>query len=257
MNDFKYFISILTSIRDENEYLEEWLNYHIEEMNIDHFYLYDNESAVSIENYLNSINYKYLDKITIIPWRTSAHTQQDTCNHWLKTYSQETKWFICMDIDEFVKIKDNQKQTLKEFLDINSEYVSIKCKWKHYTANGHVNKTNEPVLNRFSVETTWSDWKQGGKYFAQSKYVNNFISYVPQTNLNNKHLDFNSEINSNFFQLNHYYTKSYEEYLQKIKRGSVNPNYMRRYQEFFEINPDMEYLNTGEQTRQTYGSPVR
>ena len=47
-----------------------------------------------------------------------------------------------------------------------------------------------------------------------------------------------------------------KEYLEKIRRGSVNPNFMRRYQEFFEVNPDMEYLNTGEQTRQFYGAPI-
>ena len=253
----KYFLSALTAVRDENEYLEEWLNYHIEEMEFDHFYIYDNESAEPIQEYLEKINYKYLDKVTIIPWVTSEHTQQDTCNHWLKTYGSETKWFICMDIDEFVKIKEGQIQTLKEFLESNSVYSSIKCKWKHYTANGHVEKTDEPVMERFTVETDWSDWKQGGKYFAQSNRVNNFISYVPQVRMNMQTLDFNNQTITDFYQLNHYYTKSYEEYVQKIERGSVNPNYMRRYQEFFEVNPDMEYLNTGEQTRQTYGSPVR
>ena len=51
-----------------------------------------------------------------------------------------------------------------------------------------------------------------------------------------------------------YITKSYEEWVEKISRGSVNPGYMRKYQEFFEINPDMEYLNTGEKTIQTYGA---
>ena len=29
----KYFLSIITAVRDENEYIEEWLNYHIEKMN--------------------------------------------------------------------------------------------------------------------------------------------------------------------------------------------------------------------------------
>ena len=252
----KYFLVALTAIRDENEYLEEWLNYHIEEMGFDHFYIYDNESLEPIQNYLEKIEYKYLDKVTVIPWATSEHTQQDTCNHWLKTYGAETKWFICMDIDEFVKIKEDQTQTLREFLEDNSVYTSIKCKWKHYTANGHVEKTEEPGMERFTVETDWSDWKQGGKYFAQSNRVSHFVSYVPQVRLNMQTLDFNSQLVSDFYQLNHYFTRSYEEYLEKIRRGSVNPNFMRRYQEFFEVNPDMEYLNTGEQTRQFYGAPI-
>ena len=35
----KYFLSVLTAVRDENEYLEEWLNDHIEKMEVDHFYI--------------------------------------------------------------------------------------------------------------------------------------------------------------------------------------------------------------------------
>ena len=221
-----------------------------------HFYIYDNESVEPIQEYLEKINYKYLDKVTIIPWKTSEHTQQDTCNHWLKMYGTETKWFICMDIDEFVKIKEGQTQTLKEFLEDNSAYSSIKCKWKHYTANGHVEKTDEPNKKRFTVETDWSDWKRGGKYFAQSNRVSHFVSYVPQVRLNMQTLDYDSQIVTDFYQLNHYFTRSYEEYLDKIRRGSVNPNFMRRYQEFFEVNPDMAYLNTGEHTAQIYGSSI-
>lgn len=252
----KYFLSILTAVRDENEYLKEWLDYHIS-MGVDHFYIYDNESIAPIYEYLQSIEYEHIDRVTVIPWKTTVYTQQDTCNHWLKTYGEETKWFICMDVDEFVKIKEGQDKTLIEFLNDNSAYSSIKCKWKHFTADGRVEKTDEPVMERFTTETDWSDWKQGGKYFAQSNRVSHFISYVPQVRLNMQTLDFNSQIISDFYQLNHYFTKSYEEYLEKLRRGSVNPNFMRKYQEFFEVNPDMAYLNTGEMTMQMYCPPVQ
>ncbi len=249
--DTKYFLSILTTVRDENEYLVEWLNYHIE-IGVDHFYIYDNESVEPIQTYLENINYEHIDKVTVIPWETTSHTQQDTCNDWLRNYGLETKWFICMDIDEFIKIKENQNKTLIDFLNENTKYSSIKCKWKHYTANGHVEKTSEPVMERFTVETDWHDWKNGGKYFAQSNRTTCFTSYVPQLRLGTKTSD--NEISANFYQLNHYFTKSYEEYVEKIKRGSVNPNLMRRLEEFFEVNPDMEYLNTGEDMVQKYGT---
>ena len=60
-------------------------------------------------------------------------------------------------------------------------------------------------MERFTVETDWSDWKQGGKYFAQSNRVSHFISYVPQVRLNMQTLDFNSQLVSDFYQLNHYF----------------------------------------------------
>ena len=57
-----------------------------------------------------------------------------------------------------------------------------------------------------------------------------------------------------FFQLNHYYTRSYEEWLKKISRGTVVPHAKRKYSEFFELNPDMKYLDTGTEVLQKYGS---
>ena len=249
----KYFLSIITTVRDENDYIEEWISYHVENMGVEHFYIYDNESEISLKEYLERVKFKYLDKITIIEWVTSEHTQQDTCNDWLKNYGSESKWFIVMDVDEFISLKDKSK-TLVEFLEENSDYASIKCLWKHYTANGQEKKTGKAVTERFTQETDWADEKHGGKLFAQSNRISHFISYVPQVRLQTQKLEHDSEKVTNFFQLNHYITKSYEEWVEKINRGSVNPNYFRKYQEFFEINPDMQYLNTGEDYAQGYSS---
>lgn len=249
----KYFLSIVTAVRNENDYIEEWLNYHIEKMGVEHFYIYDNESTVSVKEYLENIHYKHMDKVTVIPWETSKHTQQDTCNDWLQNYGTESKWIICMDVDEFIHIKEENK-TLKEFLEENQDYSSVKCLWKHFTANGQAEKTSLPVMERFTTETNWGEEKHGGKFFAQSNRISQFVNYVPQVRLNSGRLEYDSEKVGEFYQLNHYITKSYEEWVEKIGRGSVNPGYMRKYQEFFEINPDMEYLNTGENTTQTYDS---
>ncbi|MCL2798226.1 MAG: hypothetical protein FWD58_09280, partial [Firmicutes bacterium] len=39
--------------------------------------------------------------------------------------------------------------------------------------------------------------------------------------------------------VDHYYTKSHEEWMEKISRGACDPNYIRRYDEFFQFNPDL------------------
>lgn len=247
----KYFLSIVTAVKNENEYIEEWIDYHVENMGIEHFYIYDNGSDISLKKYLKKKKYKYLDKLTILDWETSNHTQQDTCNDFLKTYANETKWIVCMDVDEFIHVKEDNK-TLIDFLQENDSFSRIKCLWKHFTANGQKEKTSLPVRERFTQETSWKEEKHGGKYFAQTNRISNFISYVPQARLNSMCMEHEDKKTTEFFQLNHYITKSYEEWIEKIARGSVNPGFMRKYKEFFEINPDMAYLNTGENTIQTY-----
>lgn len=48
-----------------------------------------------------------------------------------------------------------------------------------------------------------------------------------------------SFIDANDIKLNHYYTRSLEEWQEKIIRGSCGPYCLRRYDEFFEFNPDL------------------
>ncbi len=253
--DYKYFLSVVTIVRDENPYLEEWIRYHIEEIGVEHFYIYDNESAVPVKDYLESVNFKYLDNCTIIDFPTTEWSQQDSHNQFLNTYGKkETKWFIGIDPDEYVLIKDKSK-TLIEFLKEHSDYSAIKCIWKHYNANGHEKKANEPDMVRFTQETDWDDYKHGGKMFAQSNRISRFGSYIPLIRMESKVAEFeNKELTVDFMQLNHYYTRSYEEWVEKIKRGSSNPNFRRKLSDFFELNPDMKYLDTGEDCEQGYGT---
>ena len=249
---WEYFLSMATVVRDENGYLEEWVRYHIEQVGFEHFYIYDNESSVPVKDYLESVNFKYMDRLTIIPWGTSRATQEDSHNHFLKNYAQGTKWFLAADPDEYVYIKDGSR-TLREFLEANSQYATIKCLWRHFNANGQVSKTAGTDMERFTQETGWEGWKHGGKKFAQSNRVSRFRSYVPVERMGARALGYGDGAAKDFFQLNHYVTRSWEEWQQKIRRGSSNPGYRRKLSMFFELNPDMAYLDTGEDMEQGYG----
>ena len=258
--DYKYFLSMLTIVRDENDYIEEWIRYHIEDLGFDHFYIYDNESAVPVKDYLESTNFKHLEKITFVPWKTSASSQHDSHMDFLKNYRDETKWVFTADPDEYVIIKDKSK-TLKEFLAENGEYSAIECIWHHFNANGQEKKTEGTDIERFTTETDWYYGKDHGKRFAQTNRIKDFINYNATTRFNTAIAGASTDEkelwdkSDSFFQLNHYYTRSYEEWLQKISRGTVVPYSRRKYSEFFELNPDMKYLDTGEDYKQMYGSP--
>lgn len=48
-------IAICLIIKDENQYLEEWLNHH-RKLGIDFFIIYDNNSEVSVSEYIKDNN---------------------------------------------------------------------------------------------------------------------------------------------------------------------------------------------------------
>lgn len=248
---YKYFLSMLTIVRNENDYLEEWIRYHIEELGFEHFYIYDNESSVPVRTYLEENNFKYLDKLTIIDWQTSENSQQDSHNDFLEKYSTETKWVFPADPDEYIVLKEEGK-SLRTFLEENSKYSSVQCLWKCFNANGYTDKNDEPDMVRFTQEVKWNYGVNKGKYFAQSNRINNFTNYVPNPRYDTDTLNFKSDTVKDFFQLNHYYTRSYEEWVEKINRGTCVPYAKRSYSEFFELNPDLKYLDTGEVKFQEY-----
>lgn len=248
--DYKYFLSMVTIVRDENDYLEEWIRYHIEELGFEHFYIYDNESAVPVRKYLEKADFPHLDKVTVINWPTSENSQQDSHNDFLEKYSLETKWFLAADPDEYVVAGS---RTLKEILQENGQYSTIQCLWKCFNANGHRTKSDEPDMLRFTEEAEWDYGVNKGKYFAQSNRVESFRNYIPKARPGTDCLDYRDEKIKDFFRLNHYYTRSFEEWIQKMARGTAVPYARRNFREFFELNPDMACLDTGEDYRQEYG----
>lgn len=246
---YRHFLSMVTVVRDENDYLEEWIRYHIEEMGFEHFYIYDNESSVPVLGYLESVGFVHMDKVTVIPWPTSRNTQQDSHNDFLKRFGKETKWFLAADPDEYVVINDG-KGDLKEFLGRNTQYAVIGCIWHHFNANGQEKKTEGTDMERFTEEVDWDYGKGRGKRFAQSNRIRSMANYVPQPRA---YAEENDNKKKEFFHLNHYYTRSYEEWLQKMARGTAVPYAKRKHSDFFELNPEMAYLETGGDYEQGYG----
>ena len=42
--------------------------------------------------------------------------------------------------------------------------------------------------------------------------------------------------------IGHYVTRSFEEWMEKIKRGSCDPNFRRKFDLYFQYNPELEFL---------------
>lgn len=251
---YKYFLSGVAVVRDENDYLPEWIRYHIEEMGFDHFYIYDNESTVSVQEYLKSINFKYLDHVTVEVFQTTEELQRDAYHKYLIDHKDDSKWIFAFDPDEYVVINDKSK-TLIEWLQENHEFGSVLCQWKHFNANGQVHRTEGTDMERFTHEIEFEKEKYRGKEFAQANRIIGYLIHTPICKSiaipNRSH----SQPVNEFFQLNHYITRSFDEYVErKMKRGTSTPGHTRKYSDFFKLNPDLAYLDDGTDFDQPYGS---
>lgn len=243
----KYNVSICAIFKNEAKYLKEWIEFH-KIIGIDHFYLYNNNSEDDYESVLKS--YIQKGEVTLIPW--SYNQQQIQCyKKCIEDYSHESKWIGFIDIDEFIipKEYDNIYEFLKKY---DNKRGSVALYWKLFGSSGLIDRNvNRLVSEDFTV--CWPKYCINTKCFYNTAFKFNpnskkngtlhHIFYsnwhgidLPPVNCFNK-ITLNNRNKAKMedfpIQINHYFTKSFNEYAEKRAKGDV----------FFKNNPhDIEYF---------------
>ena len=238
----KYYSAICLLIKDENRYLREWIDWHIA-LNFHHIFIFDNGSHDDVNDVVLQCDKSVQDKITVINWRGHHnHIQQDAYNYFMDKYKEDVRWVLCIDSDEFVKFTDKKTTDVNEFLKQYEDYTEIWGYEIEYNADGKEKYEDLPVKQRFTnlVESTsgvyWKNFVQPNRI---SSWTMHYANYDPEKNL----MFIDDERNKDLFVIEHYYTKSWEEWCWKIKeRGGADPNYHKLLAQFFDYNPDMSYL---------------
>ena len=246
--DFKYYCSICLIIRDENEYLKEWLEWHIGQ-GVQHFYIYDHGSLEPVVDFVQALGNEIADKVTVVDHSGKHnHAQFEAYNDCLKQFGKESRWIGFVDADEMVRVKDERQ--LPDFLKDFEDYAGLFMLWVVYDANGHLKKSDLPCRERFTRATSINATPGMGKSFVQATYMRHMMIHSGYTFEGCTVVDENKnpieqavtmapEATDNLICVDHYYTKSHEEWMEKILRGSCDANYSRRYDEFFHFNPDL------------------
>ena len=230
---------------NENNYIEEWISYHLK-LGFSKIYIYDNSS----DNNLRYLNNSSTVSVLHLPGKKQ---QYSAYLHFFMTFGRYHKWCAIIDCDEFIVLHKNKNVTdfLNQYLDSGALCIN----WYLFGSNGHKNYTNKPVLERFT--------KRGAKVNKHIKYIvccRDFTGcYNPHfpllregTIMKDVHGNivsgpFNELDDNSVCQINHYFTKSYDEFLIKQKRGCADNDYIRKLSEFddndFNEIEDLSALN--------------
>lgn len=246
-----YYSAVVLLIKEENRYLEEWIDWHLA-LGFDHIYIYDNGIRERVEEVTGGYEKEKKKKITVIDWSGHHdHIQQDAYNHFLENFKEKVRWGLFIDSDEFLRFTSDVSD-VNTFLKEYEDYTEIWGYEVEYDANGQEAYEEKPVRERFTRQT---DVREGFYYknFIQVNRIDSFLMHYAYYD-EAKHLLLKSEqSNRELFVIDHYYTKSWEEWQKKIKeRGGADPNYQKALREFFVYNPDMRHLDTGDQAVQAY-----
>lgn len=243
-------IGICAIIKNEHLYLKEWIDYHLS-IGVNHIWLfedYDSDSHADIVS-------EYNDVVTLFPFSITGAApgnpiRQCAVYEWFcREYKDKMDWCAFIDIDEFIILEDGV--TLKELCNrlVDTDFNGFVLYWKIYDANGHIKRPIGNIMDNFTHESdspisfTW----QYKTVVNMHKSITNWpVCHTPQNVCDTlgRRIDSRMRLNEKTFSggyLAHYFTKSWEDWKIRLKRGNILAR-NRKAEMFFYMNPDMRKI---------------
>ena len=239
-------ISICSPIKNEQSYLDEWIKFHLS-IGFDDIYFLEDYGSDPHNEICDKYKEVHIIKVEdITPKIPFKNRQILLFNYFIENYYDKTDWVAFLDIDEFVML--DECNDIHDFLDEYKDEYGLYLYWKIYNANGRVER---PPLDMsvFDAYTQCHEGLKKDRKWRHKSFVNikkchkdNNLMYSPheiKNGVNTMHLKTAMVHCFHKAHINHYFTKSWEEWINKlITRGALYPG-NRKLDDFFECNPDM------------------
>lgn len=143
----KYKSAIAACARWESDSILEWVTYH-KSLGFDHIYLYCNDDdPLELYERLCPLIVGDSPFVTFI-YYPFVGLQTAMYKHFLRTAAQDTEWFIFLDIDEFIALK--QHPDIHAFIrDYGKDSDAVYLNWIFFGNNGHVTRPTGSVLAQY------------------------------------------------------------------------------------------------------------
>jgi hypothetical protein len=225
-------ICICTIGKQENRYIKEYIEYY-KKFGIDKIFLYDNNdlNGEYFENILEK--YQSEDFVEIKNLRGIESPQMKMYHDCYNNNYEKYEWLIFNDIDEYLYLKsyNNIKDFLSKRKFKNCE--NIQLNWLLYTDNNLIHYQNKPLKIRFKEKDPYLNKRKISK-FSNGKSI--LRGHIPNINITNFHCiskDLKTcdgfgimrkflKPNYKYYYFKHYYCKSTEEFIDKLKKGDVH-----------------------------------
>jgi len=243
MVDKKFFphdFSIVAMIKNEARYLEEWLNYHLV-AGVDHFYIYDNDSADNTQEILQP----YIEAELVDYFPVSGELMKiPVYNEAVRQFKFATRYMAFLDCNEFLFPKTNQSvaEVADEIFSKDERVAGLTVNWQIFGSN-NLEKADfdRNVLERFTrraprnwFEPPTEENQPAGNIFvktiANPRYIRSIINpHFPfyfdgkfAVNSAGVHVPYwGCEPVTDKIVINNYFTKSKEEFQSKSDNAAV------------------------------------
>ncbi len=225
-------LAITAIAKNEAPYIIEWLEFH-KLVGVERFYIYDNDSTDNLKDILEP----YIKKGEVVyKFFPGKNMQMPAYKDSLKYNRFKAKYMAIIDIDEFiVPVIHN---TIPEFIDylekkINHKIDSLGINWLMHGYSGFYTKQNDGVIKTF---------KRCDYNYKENKTVKSIINMRSVIDIINPHFAIHrigakivnskgenmqgpyTQPNHEYIRINHYWSKSFEELVERTKKGKADGN---------------------------------
>ena len=139
-------LAICTMARDENIYINEYLDYYFK-LGFDHIYIFDDNEKVT-DNISQAINDSYKNYVTIYNYRRIIKDQRIAYTLCYEMNKNKYDWIFMNDIDEYLIIKNN---SLRNYISqVKFQKCDfIKFQWLLANDNNLLHYDNRSLFERF------------------------------------------------------------------------------------------------------------
>lgn len=240
----RHYLAVCAIIKNEAAYLREWIEWHLMQ-GVEYFYLYDNESEDSSYDVLKP----FIDRGIVLYHKVFGKGMQlPSYNDCIVRYRNYSRWIAFIDADEFIV---PSRKKLSDFLKLYESQSAVCVNWVMFDSNGYEKKPCRKLVTEAytRIHKNFSSDNMHVKSIVNPKCVKCIVNpHYPLLKF------FRSKVNENFkkvrlawvnpkdysiqkIRINHYFSKSREEYEAKINRGMAdNKQDVHRPYEEFRIN---------------------
>lgn len=258
-------LGVTCIVKNEAPYIEEWLWFH-HIQGVEKFFVYLNDCTDNTRDILERLS-SYLN-ITIHDW-SGEKQQLPAYNHSIKKHKREVDWMAFIDIDEFLHSPENDLNlsAMVSFFSVEHPTAGvIMARWVLFGSNGHEKCEPGLVIERFTRRADGADKHCKSIVRMQAVVSTGWESHTFKLKDEFKVIDEYEQVYEGpyavtepktpyLFRINHYHTKSAEEYKAKCAKGRSDIGTGRVFEVEFAPHDRNEVEDT--HLRDTYGERIK
>jgi hypothetical protein len=219
-------VAICAIFRDEAPYLLEWLAYH-KLIGVSHFVLYDNRSVDGGARLISDS--EFASDVTLLDW-ADRPGQFSAYHHFCIHHAQRFTWVAFIDIDEFIfPIAAN---SIHQLLPVYEACSAVLLNWSVFGASANATRPRGLVIENYLMRVpAEAQPNQHVKSIVRTEELIDvgptphvLVVLGPSCNARGEQVEakpFQSPC-SDVMVVNHYFTKSEEDWSLKVRRGRAD-----------------------------------